>query len=168
MISVLTAAVQYTVLINIPGNKIYKVNSFPKSSTDAFSQRASGIWISWLSEVLIWLNIIVLVTIAEFFGDSCLSDITNFPGQKIIKNSVFFSNFLFNGNSNSQVGFCNLIKKAKDQMNHLWVAEAAENCAYFLNLNPSICSHLKIAGASVQTWAKASNSVRTIKFRSDA
>ncbi|XP_021288995.1 protein BREAST CANCER SUSCEPTIBILITY 2 homolog B isoform X1 [Herrania umbratica] len=59
----------------------------------------------------------------------------------------------------SMVGFCNLIKKAKDQMNHLWVAEATENSAYFLNLNPSICSHLRIAGASVQTWAKASNSI---------
>ncbi|XVF08337.1 hypothetical protein REPUB_Repub06bG0218000 [Reevesia pubescens] len=59
----------------------------------------------------------------------------------------------------SMVGFCNLIKKSKDQMNHLWVAEATENSAYVLNFNPSICSHLKNAAASVQTWAKASNSI---------
>ncbi|KAK8561593.1 hypothetical protein V6N13_149242 [Hibiscus sabdariffa] len=59
----------------------------------------------------------------------------------------------------SMVGFCNLIKKPKDQMNHLWVAEATENSAYHLNFTPSI-SHLKSAGASVQAWAKASNSVR--------
>ncbi|KAE8686923.1 Detected protein of confused Function [Hibiscus syriacus] len=58
----------------------------------------------------------------------------------------------------SMVGFCNLIKKPKDQMNHLWVAEATENSAYHLNFNPSI-SHLKSAGASVQAWAKTSNSI---------
>ncbi|KAK8665667.1 hypothetical protein V6N13_005829 [Hibiscus sabdariffa] len=66
----------------------------------------------------------------------------------------------------SMVGFCNLIKKPKDQMNHLWVAEATENSAYHLNFTPSIF-HLKSAGASVQAWAKASNSVRAIKFSSD-
>ncbi|GMJ03265.1 BRCA2-like B [Hibiscus trionum] len=58
----------------------------------------------------------------------------------------------------SMVGFCNLIKKPKDQMNHLWVAEATENSAYHLNFTPSI-SHLKSAGASVQEWAKASSSI---------
>ncbi|XWS60009.1 hypothetical protein CRYUN_Cryun08bG0171400 [Craigia yunnanensis] len=56
----------------------------------------------------------------------------------------------------SMVGFCNLVKKSKDRLNHLWVAEATENSAYFLNFNP-FCSHLKYAGASVQTWAKTSN-----------
>ncbi|XVF55023.1 hypothetical protein PTKIN_Ptkin06aG0003200 [Pterospermum kingtungense] len=59
----------------------------------------------------------------------------------------------------SVVGFSNLVKKSKDQLNHLWVAEATENSAYFLNFNTSVCSHLKIAGASVQTWAKTSNSI---------
>ncbi|PPD97740.1 hypothetical protein GOBAR_DD05250 [Gossypium barbadense] len=58
----------------------------------------------------------------------------------------------------STVGFCNLIKKPKDQMNHLWVAEATENSTYYLNFKPSI-SHLKSAGASVQAWAKASSSI---------
>ncbi|XP_012460756.1 protein BREAST CANCER SUSCEPTIBILITY 2 homolog B isoform X1 [Gossypium raimondii] len=58
----------------------------------------------------------------------------------------------------SMVGFCNLIKKPKDQMNHLWVAEATENSTYYLNFKPSI-SHLKSAGASVQAWAKASSSI---------
>lgn len=65
-----------------------------------------------------------------------------------------------------QVGFCNLIKKPKDQMNHLWIAEATENSTYYLDFKPSI-SHLKSAGASVQAWAKASSSVRTVKHRSD-
>ncbi|OMO97642.1 hypothetical protein COLO4_14461 [Corchorus olitorius] len=64
----------------------------------------------------------------------------------------------------SIVGFSNLIKKAKDQMNHIWVAEATENSAYFINFNSSICSHIKSAGASVQTWAKASNLVTAINF----
>ncbi|PPS06622.1 hypothetical protein GOBAR_AA14016 [Gossypium barbadense] len=58
----------------------------------------------------------------------------------------------------SMVGFCNLIKKPKDQMNHLWVAEATENSTYYLNFKPSI-SHLQSAGASVQAWAKASSSI---------
>lgn len=48
-------------------------------------------------------------------------------------------------------------------MNHLWVAEATENSAYYLTFNPSV-SHLKSAGASVQAWAKDSNTVRNVDF----
>ncbi|KAK9289849.1 hypothetical protein L1049_008009 [Liquidambar formosana] len=50
----------------------------------------------------------------------------------------------------SIVGFCNLIKRAKDQTNHLWVAEATENSNYFFNYDLLHCSHLKNAAASVQ------------------
>ncbi|GLT92773.1 hypothetical protein SLE2022_105930 [Rubroshorea leprosula] len=56
----------------------------------------------------------------------------------------------------STVGFCNVIKKAKDQMNHLWVAEATENSTYFLDFRSPICSHLRNAAVSVGTWAKIS------------
>ncbi|KAF3962282.1 hypothetical protein CMV_013187 [Castanea mollissima] len=58
----------------------------------------------------------------------------------------------------STVGFCNLIKRAKDQMNHLWVAESTENSIYSLNFDSPHCSHLKNAAASAQRWAKLSSS----------
>ncbi|XP_057983241.1 protein BREAST CANCER SUSCEPTIBILITY 2 homolog B-like [Malania oleifera] len=57
----------------------------------------------------------------------------------------------------SVVGFCNLIKRAKDQTNHLWVAEATENSTYFLSYDLSPCLHLKNAAASAQRWAKISS-----------
>ncbi|KAI9152762.1 hypothetical protein LWI28_000709 [Acer negundo] len=56
----------------------------------------------------------------------------------------------------STVGFCNLIKRAKDQINHLWLAEATENSTYFLSFDVPQCSHLKSAAASAQRWAKIS------------
>lgn len=61
--------------------------------------------------------------------------------------------------STLQVGFCNLIKRAKDQMNHLWVAESTENSIYSLNFDSPHCSHLKNAAASAQRWAKLSSLV---------
>ncbi|XP_059668072.1 protein BREAST CANCER SUSCEPTIBILITY 2 homolog B-like [Cornus florida] len=57
----------------------------------------------------------------------------------------------------SMVGFFNLIKRAKDQMNHLWVAEATENSTYFLSYDHAQCSHLKAAAVSTERWAKASS-----------
>ncbi|XP_010037674.2 protein BREAST CANCER SUSCEPTIBILITY 2 homolog B isoform X2 [Eucalyptus grandis] len=56
----------------------------------------------------------------------------------------------------STVGFCNLIKRAKDQMNHLWVAEATENSNYFLSFDPPHFCHLKEAALSTHGWAKVS------------
>ncbi|KAI4313037.1 hypothetical protein MLD38_037816 [Melastoma candidum] len=53
----------------------------------------------------------------------------------------------------STVGFCNLIRRANDQINHVWVAEASENSNYFLNFNVPYCKHLKGAAASVEAWA---------------
>ncbi|KAL6228135.1 hypothetical protein ACLB2K_002089 [Fragaria x ananassa] len=57
----------------------------------------------------------------------------------------------------STVGFCNLIKRAKDQMNALWVAEATENSAYFLSFDSRHCSHLKDAAASAERWGRISS-----------
>ncbi|KAF8402568.1 hypothetical protein HHK36_010654 [Tetracentron sinense] len=57
----------------------------------------------------------------------------------------------------STVGFCNLLKRAKDQMNHLWVAEATENSTYSFCQNlPGF--HLKEAADSAKKWAKISSS----------
>ncbi|KAK4799413.1 hypothetical protein SAY86_024778 [Trapa natans] len=57
----------------------------------------------------------------------------------------------------STVGFCNLIKKAKDEMNQLWVADAMENSTYSLAFDSPLCSHLKDASVSIQAWAKMSD-----------
>ncbi|KAH7514694.1 hypothetical protein FEM48_Zijuj11G0117000 [Ziziphus jujuba var. spinosa] len=59
----------------------------------------------------------------------------------------------------STAGFCNIVKRAKDQMNNLWVAEASENSSYFLSFNTPHCSHLKDAAASAERWAKISTLV---------
>ncbi|KAF3448040.1 hypothetical protein FNV43_RR08748 [Rhamnella rubrinervis] len=56
----------------------------------------------------------------------------------------------------STVGFCNIIKRAKDQVNHLWVAEASENSTYFLSFNTPHFSHLKDAAAAAERWGKIS------------
>ncbi|XP_034695014.1 protein BREAST CANCER SUSCEPTIBILITY 2 homolog B-like isoform X1 [Vitis riparia] len=57
----------------------------------------------------------------------------------------------------STVGFVNLIKRAKDQMNQLWVAEATENSDYFFSFDLPHCYHLKNAAASAERWAKISS-----------
>ncbi|XP_064963631.1 protein BREAST CANCER SUSCEPTIBILITY 2 homolog B-like [Musa acuminata AAA Group] len=54
------------------------------------------------------------------------------------------------------VGFYNLVKRARDQTNHLWVAEATENSTYSVSYNlPGNC-HLKVAATSAHRWAKLS------------
>ncbi|CAK9150441.1 unnamed protein product [Ilex paraguariensis] len=58
----------------------------------------------------------------------------------------------------STVCFCDLIKRAKDQTNNLWVAEATENSTYFISYDHEKCSHLKDASSSAQRWAKLSSS----------
>ncbi|XP_058000163.1 protein BREAST CANCER SUSCEPTIBILITY 2 homolog B isoform X2 [Hevea brasiliensis] len=57
----------------------------------------------------------------------------------------------------STAGFINLIKKAKDQINNIWIAEATENSIYSLSFDSPNCSHLKSAAASAQSWAKTSS-----------
>ncbi|KAL0555703.1 hypothetical protein IC582_009658 [Cucumis melo] len=59
----------------------------------------------------------------------------------------------------STAGFCNLIKRPKDQINHLWVAEATENTSYFLNFDSTDCSHMKNAAVSAKRWAENSTSI---------
>ncbi|KAL4587138.1 hypothetical protein LXL04_000004 [Taraxacum kok-saghyz] len=56
----------------------------------------------------------------------------------------------------STVGFCNVIKRAKDHLNRIWVAEATENSTYFLSYDGGNSRHLKIAASSADRWAKAS------------
>lgn len=68
---------------------------------------------------------------------------------------IFQRNLLYS----LQAGFCNIVKRAKDQMNNLWVAEASENSSYFLSFNTPHCSHLKDAAASAERWAKISTLV---------
>lgn len=63
-----------------------------------------------------------------------------------------------------QVGFCNLIKKAKDHTNHIWVADANENSAYYLNFDSQHCSHLRNAASSVRRWASNSSLVCIMKL----
>ncbi|XP_008776286.1 protein BREAST CANCER SUSCEPTIBILITY 2 homolog B-like [Phoenix dactylifera] len=58
--------------------------------------------------------------------------------------------------SGSTVGFFNLAKRARDQMNHLWVAEATENSTYCVSYKLPSSLHLKEAADSAQRWAKVS------------
>ncbi|KAJ7961167.1 Protein BREAST CANCER SUSCEPTIBILITY 2 B like [Quillaja saponaria] len=58
----------------------------------------------------------------------------------------------------STVGFCNLIKRPKDHMNHIWVAEATERSTYFLNFDSPHCSHLRNTANSTKRWACISGS----------
>ncbi|KAL0662269.1 hypothetical protein Bca4012_099106 [Brassica carinata] len=56
----------------------------------------------------------------------------------------------------SVVGFCNLIKRANDVENDMWVCEAMENSDYFLNADPACPSHLKTSSGHIQIWANLS------------
>ncbi|KAG1371520.1 protein BREAST CANCER SUSCEPTIBILITY 2 [Cocos nucifera] len=55
-----------------------------------------------------------------------------------------------------EAGFFNLTKRARDQMNHLWVAEATENSTYCVSYKLPSSFHLKEAADSAQRWAKVS------------
>ncbi|KAL7136117.1 hypothetical protein ABFS83_10G008000 [Erythranthe nasuta] len=59
----------------------------------------------------------------------------------------------------SVVGFCNLTKRSKDQVNGIWVAEATENSDYFLSYDRAGRNHLKDVSASVLKWANTSSSI---------
>ncbi|KAF7825024.1 protein BREAST CANCER SUSCEPTIBILITY 2-like protein B-like isoform X1 [Senna tora] len=60
--------------------------------------------------------------------------------------------------SGSTVGLCNLIKKEKDHINHIWVAEATEHSTYYLTFDSPQCSHLRNAAISIRRWANISSS----------
>ncbi|ONK62624.1 uncharacterized protein A4U43_C07F6110 [Asparagus officinalis] len=57
------------------------------------------------------------------------------------------------------VSFCNLVKRARDQMNHLWVAEATENSTYSVCYNLPKSFHLKEAAGSDNHWSNTSSSI---------
>ncbi|KAL4189586.1 hypothetical protein AMTRI_Chr08g207900 [Amborella trichopoda] len=57
----------------------------------------------------------------------------------------------------STVGFCNLLKRERDQSNNLWVAEATENSTYSFCFNLPGRSHLKESADNVRQWAKNSS-----------
>ncbi|KAF8089808.1 hypothetical protein N665_0496s0017 [Sinapis alba] len=57
----------------------------------------------------------------------------------------------------SVVGFCNLIKRAKDAKNDMWIGEATENSVYSINAEAAYSSHLKISSSHIQTWATLSS-----------
>lgn len=57
----------------------------------------------------------------------------------------------------SIVGFCNLVKRARDHANCMWVADATENATYYLNSDHPSCCHLKDAFASVKRWQRSSS-----------
>ncbi|CAA0836257.1 Protein BREAST CANCER SUSCEPTIBILITY 2 homolog B [Striga hermonthica] len=59
----------------------------------------------------------------------------------------------------SVVGFVNLTKRPRDQVNGLWVAEATENSDYFLSYDQKCGNHLKEVAASVLKWANTSKLV---------
>ncbi|KAK1394283.1 hypothetical protein POM88_013339 [Heracleum sosnowskyi] len=57
----------------------------------------------------------------------------------------------------SKVGFCNIIKKEKDRINHIWVVEATENSDYSLTYEHKRYIHLKHAVVASQKWAEVSS-----------
>ncbi|KAK1272350.1 hypothetical protein QJS04_geneDACA005966 [Acorus gramineus] len=75
----------------------------------------------------------------------CLSNVDNYASAPV-------SHSL----SGCIVGFSNLVKRARDQMNHLWVAEATENSTHTTCHNLSVNSHLKEAADIARKWAKDS------------
>ncbi|RCV24794.1 hypothetical protein SETIT_5G114900v2 [Setaria italica] len=68
------------------------------------------------------------------------------------EDSALFS-YTLSGNT---VGFSNLVKRQKDQMRQIWVAEATESSTYTLSHEIPRKSHLKEAAASAERWASRS------------
>ncbi|CAM0879681.1 unnamed protein product [Alopecurus aequalis] len=65
---------------------------------------------------------------------------------------IFFSHAL----AGNTVGFSNLVKRPKDQMRRIWVAEATESSTYTLSREISKKSHLKEAAICAEKWASSS------------
>ncbi|KAK1358913.1 hypothetical protein POM88_043387 [Heracleum sosnowskyi] len=55
------------------------------------------------------------------------------------------------------VGLCNIIKKEKDRINHIWVVEATKNSDYSLTYEHKRYIHLKHAVVASQEWAEVSS-----------
>ncbi|MCO5582656.1 hypothetical protein L7F22_036554 [Adiantum nelumboides] len=57
------------------------------------------------------------------------------------------------------IGYCNLVKRCRDQRNSMWVAEASESSVFSSNLSARNFLHLKAASDSVNMWAKCSEMI---------
>ncbi|CAL4978042.1 unnamed protein product [Urochloa decumbens] len=78
------------------------------------------------------------------------------------EDSALFS-YTFSGNT---VGFSNLVKRQRDQMRQIWVAEATESSTYTLSHEIPRKSHLKEAVASAERWASRSyDKIQELKER---
>lgn len=86
----------------------------------------------------------------------------SFPNETILsaKSRLFIIFYI----SSLQVGFCNVTKREKDQMNSLWVAEATETSAHFLSFDTPHCSHIKGAAVSTERWGRISSLVWILKL----
>ncbi|KAL6848133.1 hypothetical protein ACP4OV_022261 [Aristida adscensionis] len=76
----------------------------------------------------------------------------SFSSRSNGEDSALFSN----GLSGNIVGFCNLVKRQKDQMRQIWVSEATESSTYTLSHEISKKSHLKEAATSAERWTSRS------------
>ncbi|CAL4951790.1 unnamed protein product [Urochloa decumbens] len=78
------------------------------------------------------------------------------------EDTALFS-YTFSGNT---VGFSNLVKRQKDQMRQIWVAEATDSSTYTLSHEIPRKSHLKEAVASAERWASRSyDKIQELKER---
>ncbi|KAF6146912.1 hypothetical protein GIB67_036631 [Kingdonia uniflora] len=93
-------------------------------------------------------------------SSNCLLAIS-FCSPIVDKKSIAPINYTLSG---STVGFSNLVKRARDQINRIWVAEATDNSSYSLYYELPCSSHLKEPVVSAQKWAKISSLVCTIIF----
>ncbi|EEC70000.1 hypothetical protein OsI_00530 [Oryza sativa Indica Group] len=84
--------------------------------------------------------------------DDCLLAVS-FSSKTTGEDSAFF-NYALSGNI---VGFSNLVKRDKDQMRHVWIAEATESSTYSLSHEIPKKSHLKEAATSAEKWASNSH-----------
>uniref|UniRef100_A0A0E0JEH1 Tower domain-containing protein n=1 Tax=Oryza punctata TaxID=4537 RepID=A0A0E0JEH1_ORYPU len=84
--------------------------------------------------------------------DDCLLAVS-FSSKTNGEDSAFF-NYALSGHI---VGFSNLVKRQKDQMRHVWVAEATESSTYSLSHEIPKKSHLKEAATFAEKWASNSH-----------
>jgi breast cancer 2 susceptibility protein len=63
-----------------------------------------------------------------------------------------------------KVGYCNLIKRCRDQRNCLWVAESSKSSDFTVNLSSERFSHLRKAANKVDQWFKAYGQVSNKKL----
>ncbi|KAM0918866.1 hypothetical protein ACQ4PT_008593 [Festuca glaucescens] len=93
--------------------------------------------------------------------DDCLLAVS-FSCRIAGDDSVFFSHAL----AGNTVGFSNLVKRQKDQMSRIWVAEATESSTYTVSHEISKKSHLKEAAICAEKWASSSHAkIQQLKER---